>query len=176
LYGLEQTIRLAITRLRRLIFELGPLTLENEGLATALRAYLDQADETSGTTYRLEDRLATEPSEATTVILYRIAQEILTSIRKHAHAENATVTLETRDGGYYVRIHDDGIALAPEPPIAPPRELGFAAIRERAELAGGWLRIESTTDHGTTVEFWIASDAGDAEAERTNFSGHGGMP
>ena len=156
---LEQTIKFAIRRLRHLIFELRPPALDNEGLSAALRAYLDEAEQTT-TAYRLEDLLISEPSEATRVILYRIAQEVLTNIRKHAGAKNAVVTLEARDGGYYVRIRDDGVGFTPESPAARGVHLGLAAIRERAELAGGWLRIESALNGGTTVEFWVAPDTG----------------
>ena len=95
------------------------------------------------------------------MILYRIAQEVLTNVRKHAGAENAIVTLDARDGGYYVRVRDDGVGFTPESATARPGHLGLAAIRERAELAGGWLRIESAPNDGTTVEFWIAAGAGD---------------
>jgi PAS domain S-box-containing protein len=160
---LEQTIQLSISRLRHLIFELRPPALDNEGLSAALRAYLDEADETSGTSYQLDDRLTSQPSEETRVILYRIAQEVLTNVRKHAGAETAIVTLDARDGGYYVRVRDDGVGFTPQLATARPGHLGLAAIRERAELAGGWLRIESAPNDGTTVEFWIATEAGDVD-------------
>ena len=104
----------AIARLRRLIFELRPPALDNEGLAAALPPILDEADETTTTTYRLKDHLTTEPPEAIRVILYRIAQEVLTNIRKHADAGTATVTLDARDAGYYVHVHDDGVGFTPE--------------------------------------------------------------
>ena len=164
---LEQTIQLSISRLRHLIFELRPPALDNEGLSAALRAYLDEAGMAAGTSYRLDDRLAAQPPEATRVILYRIAQEVLTNIRKHADAENATVTLSATDGGYHVCIRDDGVGFTPETAMPRPGHLGLAAIRERAELAGGWLRIESAPRDGATVEFWIPSDA----ANSTPFAG-----
>jgi signal transduction histidine kinase len=159
LSDLEQTIQLSISRLRHLIFELRPPALDNEGLSAALRAYLDEAGETAGTSYRLDDQLAAEPPEATRVILYRIAQEALTNIRKHADAENATVTLDASNDGYHVRVRDDGVGFTPEAVLPRPGHLGLAAMRERAELAGGWLRIESAPSDGTTIEFWIPSDA-----------------
>jgi len=155
---LEQMIQRSISRLRHLIFELRPPALDNEGLSAALRAYLNEAGVTGGTSYRLDDRLAGQPPEATRVILYRIAQEVLTNIRKHADAENATVTLSASDGGYRVRVQDDGVGFTPETTTARPGHLGLAAIRERAELAGGWLHIESAPRDGATVEFWIPSD------------------
>jgi PAS domain S-box-containing protein len=155
---LGETIQLAISRLRHLLFELRPPALDLEGLGPALRMYLEVADEQTSTSYHLDDRLTSQPSEATRVILYRIAQEVLTNVRKHASADNATVTLAARDGGYYVRVMDDGVGFAIEATAARPGHLGLAAIEERAELAGGWLRVESAPDCGTTVEFWIPPD------------------
>jgi len=156
---LEETIQLAISRLRHLLFELRPPALDLEGLGPALRMYLDVADEQTSTSYHLDDRLTSQPSEATRVILYRIAQEVLTNVRKHAGANNATVTLNQREDGYYVRVVDDGVGFASESAAARPGHLGIAAISERAELAGGWLRVESESGRGTTVEFWIPPGA-----------------
>jgi signal transduction histidine kinase len=158
---LERAIHLSILRLRRVILELcRPASLAREGLSVALSAYLDETDETDGTAYRLEDHLrGSVPPELTGLILYRIAQDVLTNIRKHAGAEHASVTLERQDGGFYVRICDDGV-LTPESDATRSRHLALAAIRERAELAGGWLRSESPPSGGTTVEFWVSADAG----------------
>ncbi len=152
---LQQTIALAISRLRHLVFELRPPALDLEGLGPALRMYLDVADEQTSTSYNLDDRLVSQPPEASRVILYRIAQEVLSNVRKHAGAENATVTLAERDGGYYVRVVDDGVGFPLGEAGPRPGHLGVAAIRERAELAGGWLRIRSESGAGTTVEFWV---------------------
>jgi signal transduction histidine kinase len=157
---LDETVKLSISRLRHLIFELRPSALDNEGLSAALRAYLDEADATTATTYLLDDRLTSQPSEANRVVLYRITQEALTNVRKHARASHASVTLGSRDGGTYVTVRDDGVGFTPDIATARPGHLGLAAIRERAELAGGWLRVESNPS-GTTVEFWIADEAGE---------------
>ncbi len=156
----SETITLAISRLRHLLFELRPTALDHEGLGPALRMYLDVAEEETSTSYHLDDHLTSQPSEASRVILYRIAQEVLTNVRKHACAGRVTVTLAERDDGYYVRVADDGIGFDTEA-AARPGHLGLATIEERAALAGGWLRVESAPDCGTTVEFWIAPEPKD---------------
>lgn len=158
---LEQTIKLSISRLRHLIFDLRPPALDTDGLSAALRAYLDVADAETDTSYQLDDHLTTQPSGETRLILYRIAQETLMNVRKHARAETTTVTLTPRDDGYYVRIADDGIGFRPDLGSVRPGHLGLAAIRERAELAGGWLRVDSVPGRGTVVEFWVAAGRGD---------------
>jgi PAS domain S-box-containing protein len=161
---LEQAIQLSLARLRHLIVELRPPALEAKGLSAVLHAYLAETADPTGTSYRVEDMLSNEPSGVTRLILYRITQEALTNIRAHAAAANATVTLEERGGGYQVAIRDDGAGFSPES-LDPGRgELGLAGIREWAEIAGGWLRIESAPNDGTTVEFWIPAAESDTGA------------
>jgi PAS domain S-box-containing protein len=156
LADLEETIQLSIARLRHLLFELRPPVLDQEGLSAALRMYLEEAAGHSGPTrYRLDDQLLAQPQQETRLIIYRIAQEALTNIRKHAEAENATVTLSEGKGGYLVRIQDDGLGFTAVEAGPTPGHLGLSSMRERAELAGGWLRIDSSPGKGTVVEFWI---------------------
>jgi PAS domain S-box-containing protein len=153
--ALEETIQLSISRLRHLLFELRPPALDREGLAAALRMYLEEWD--AGAQYELEERLASQPAEETRLILYRIAQEALRNVSKHASADGVRVVLDERDGGYLVRITDDGVGFVPDGLSPIPGHLGLASMRERAELAGGWLRVDSAPDAGTIVEFWIPS-------------------
>ncbi len=152
---LEQTIQLSIARLRHLLFELRPPVLDHEGLSAAVEMYLHEAEGQSETRYRLDDHLTSQPSSETRTILYRIIQEALTNVRKHARASTATVSLDERDDGYSVRVIDDGIGFAGDSSHAEPGHLGLASMRERATLAGGWLRIDAKPSEGTTVEAWL---------------------
>jgi PAS domain S-box-containing protein len=156
---LEQTIQLSISRLRHLLFELHPPALDHEGLAPALRMYIDSAEGESGIPHRLEDRLRSEPDAETRVILYRVVQEALTNARKHAQPSVVIVSLDQRDRGYMVHVTDDGIGFAPETLKAVPGHLGLAAMRERIELADGTVRIESAVGEGTTIEIWLPARA-----------------
>ena len=151
---LDQTIQLAISRLRHLLFELRPPVLDNEGLSAALGTYLEEMDD-SDTAYRLDDQLSAQPSPEIRTILYRIVQEALTNVRKHAQAGQATVTLREVERGFLVRISDDGVGFVTTDSQQVPGHLGLAAVRERAELAGGRLSIEATPGGGTTFEVWI---------------------
>jgi PAS domain S-box-containing protein len=152
---LAETIQLSISRLRHLLFELRPPALDSEGLSSALLMYLDQAAAQSATTFTLEDRLTVQPPARTRLILYRMAQEALMNVRKHANAATAVVTLEQRDGGYQMRVVDDGTGFDPAKTTDTPGHLGLFAMRERAELAAGRLRLDSAPGRGTTVEAWI---------------------
>jgi PAS domain S-box-containing protein len=156
LKDLEETIQLSISRLRHLLFELRPPVLDNEGLSAALEMYLTELKaQAASTTFRLDDALRSQPSEETRVILYRIAQEALTNARKHADAREVTVELREREGGYLVRVVDDGIGFSPDAALPTPGHLGLASMRERATLAGGWLRFDTAPGEGTTMELWI---------------------
>ena len=90
------------------------------------------------------------------MILYRIAQEALVNVRKHAHATNVEITLEEGDEGYTLQVKDDGVGFE-RSEISDPSlgHIGLTSMRERASLAGGWFRIESTGGSGTIAEAWI---------------------
>ncbi len=154
LQKVAETVEASIARLRHLLFELRPRALDEEGLAPALREYLDRLE---GTVHgSLDNRLLLEPSLEARTILYRIAQEALVNVRKHAAARRVDVLLEQQGEGTYVRIADDGRGFDPGAPEVTPRgHVGLLSMKERAEMAGGWWRIESAPGAGTTVEFWV---------------------
>jgi signal transduction histidine kinase len=173
---LLSTVRSSITSLRHLIFELRPHVLDQDGLGPALRDYLESLD--ADFEFSLEQQLQEEPGSELRVLLYRVAQEALTNIRKHAHARRVNVLLAEQDGGFLVRIADDGVGFRVPGTLQSVRgHLGLSAMRERAEMAGGWCRLLSLPGAGTTVEIWVPGRAlpppghlegneGDISAER----------
>ncbi|MBI2237513.1 MAG: PAS domain-containing protein [Actinobacteria bacterium] len=167
---IHETLTLAIERLRHLLFELRPPMLDREGLAAALLQYVRQSGLEAGFESELDDRLEEEPPPDTRATLFRIAQEAITNARKHASASRVEVLVESADGGVLLRISDDGAGFDPAIAEAPePGHLGLSAMSERAELAGGWCRIDSKSGHGTTVECWLPrhASASDPPDERT---------
>ena len=155
LSDLEDVIQLSISRLRHLLFELRPPALDNEGLAAALGMCVDEVQGENGTQFGLRNDLRTEPSAERRVILFRIGQEALTNARKHAKAQSVDVILAERDGGHLVRVADDGVGFSSRAEDPQPGHLGLVGMRERAELAGGRLRIETAPGIGTSVEAWV---------------------
>ena len=153
---LQDTSEQAIQRLRSLLFQLRPPSLDREGLAVALDEYLAQWAPDANIAYRVDNRLDEEVPEHVRAILFRIAQEALTNVRKHAQAAEVTVTLEGRASGIALRIEDDGVGMAGAD-FGESRvgHLGLITMRERAELAGGWCRVEGMSLRGTSVEAWI---------------------
>jgi PAS domain S-box-containing protein len=155
--SLEEVARAArdaISRLRRLIFDLRPAVLDRDGLVSALRPYLDQLRLEQGLDYELYDRLEGEPDPEARTVLYRIAQEALANVVKHARARKVEVRLEEEGGQVVLRVSDDGcgFSLADAERLGDPWHLGLTAMRERAEMAGGACRIVSAPGAGTSVE------------------------
>jgi signal transduction histidine kinase len=159
LEDLEKVLEKTIARLRHLLFELRPPALDREGLTPALRDYLEKMTEEDGARYTLENKLVAEPATEARVIVYRIAQEALVNVRKHARASNVDVLLDEREGGVFVTIQDDGRGFEAEVAnVGIPGHLGLTAMRERAEMAGGWFKIDTRPGGGTSVQFWVPAE------------------
>ncbi|WP_199848230.1 sensor histidine kinase, partial [Streptomyces dysideae] len=152
---LDETLKLSLSRLRQLIFDLRPASLEHGSLAAALQTFLERMRAEIGVQYRFEERLQTALPVETMVLVYRTAQEALTNVRKHARAKMVRVQLLGVDDGCLMRIVDDGVGYDPLEVESRPGHLGLTLIHERAQMAGGWSRVESEPGSGTTVEFWV---------------------
>ena len=163
---LEESIRDTIGRLRRLIAGLSPPELDRAGLAAAVRSALDQMKHEFHIDFSLENRLNREPGPEARTIAYRIVQEALANTRKHSNASRVEVSLESQEHGLCTSVTDDGVGFDVESTLAVdrPGHLGLKAMRERAELAEGWLRIESRPG-ATTITFWIPERRGPATAD-----------
>ncbi|MFB3738766.1 MAG: PAS domain S-box protein [Candidatus Velamenicoccus archaeovorus] len=172
---LEETVTLAIGRLRNLLFDLHPPSLEQPGgFRKAMAVVLEALERDGGIAVEVDDRM--EPVEAERVgpglraTMYRIARQALTNVRRHARARHVHVTYETRGEGMLVRIRDDGVGFDPTAVSSgPPGHLGLVSMEERARLAGGWWTIDSAPGRGTTVEFWVpmAGDRADPVGDPT---------
>jgi signal transduction histidine kinase len=140
--------------LRTLVFDLRGDVLE-QGLTHALRSYVFDSPTPLPARCRIDSRLHTEPPMQVSLVLYRVAQEALTNVRKHAGATSVGVLLDEVQGGIRLRVQDDGCGFSHAPSAGVPGHIGLAAMRERAELAQGRLTIETAPGHGTTVEVWV---------------------
>ena len=152
---LQETVSLAIGRLRNLLVELRPPALDRHGLAAGFKTHLDHFQAVTGVRCEFTAELDDEPVPEVRILLFRIFQEALTNVRKHANAESVVVSLTSVDGGVRMRVTDDGDGCprsALEPRVG---HLGVAAMRERAEMAGGWWGLTSERGHGSEVSTWI---------------------
>ena len=143
-----------VSRLRSMLFDLRPPALERSGLAGAIRLYTEGDAEVFEVS--IDDLLEAEPHEELRLIMYRIVQEAIRNIRKHAHPEQVSITLEAHDDGYRVTVADDGIGFETDA-VGKPGHVGLATMRDQAEIAGGWLAVESFPGEGTTVVAWVPS-------------------
>ncbi len=137
--------------LHRLAMDLRPASLDYLGLVAALRQYIEAISDKYGLTAQLEtvhfdQRL---PSDVETA-LYRIAQEAITNVVRHAQATRIDVLLEQDDGRLIVIVEDNGIGFS-STAESQGGHLGLLGMHERTEMLGGTLMVESTVGVGTTV-------------------------
>ncbi|HVG75298.1 MAG TPA: ATP-binding protein, partial [Thermoleophilaceae bacterium] len=158
----RHTLGEANLRLRRLLFELRPPALDEAGLAPALELFLADSFHHDGFDWRVDNQLDFEPSPESRAVLYRVALEALTNVRKHAHAHSVDVLLERRGAGVAVRVRDDGQGFeVSSQEVAPDAgHIGLVSMRERAEAAGGRFALSSSPGGGTTVDFWMPDGNG----------------
>ncbi|MFH0962826.1 MAG: PAS domain S-box protein, partial [Planctomycetota bacterium] len=136
---------------QRIAGELRPPILDDLGLVPALEWYAQHFAKRSGLRIEL-DVGAEEPvvPDHLAVTAYRIVQEALTNVARHAQATHARVRLGEQDGALTIEIRDDGQGF-PEEAIRNPRSFGIVGMRERADSHGGALVITSSPGAGTTV-------------------------
>jgi PAS domain S-box-containing protein len=168
LRDIQQIVQASIERLRNLLFELRPLALDREGLAVALRQYLQHTAGHADWTWTITDELDREPPPDLRAILYRIAQEAIANANKHAQPSQVEVILAGDPTGVFVTIRDDGLGFdVATTGEAQPGHLGLTTMVERAELTGGHCRLTSAPGAGTTVAAWLPLDIDPARPEET---------
>jgi signal transduction histidine kinase len=146
---LRETITAAIQELRALAVDLRPKALDDFGLGAAIERLADTYSRRTGIAVDvhvagLSDRL---PEDIETA-LYRIVQESLTNVAKHAGAATASVTVHRRPRVVSIVVEDDGAGFDP---TRVTDGLGLTSMRERAELVSGTVRVESRPGGGTTI-------------------------
>ncbi len=148
--GVRDLVVSTLQDVRRLAVELRPSALDDFGLGTAVERLVETFRERSGLQVDLEEQLATErvPGDVETTV-YRIVQEALTNVAKHADATRVSILLVQRGASLVAVIEDDGRGF--EPSAVTDTSLGLAGMRERVALVGGRLRIESSANGKTAI-------------------------
>jgi signal transduction histidine kinase len=152
-----------IDGLRHLITELRPAALDDLGLAAALEALARRAQAIDGLDVRTEialdqDAGRLDPELESTI--YRIVQEALTNVSRHAEASSAVVEIGERDGRVLVSVTDDGKGMPGADRLGPRSDgleggFGMGGMRERAELVGGELEFSPAPERGTRVRLTV---------------------
>lgn len=148
-------VREAVRRLRDLVSQLRPAALDKLGLGNAITAYLDDVVADWHLNYTFRNDLVREPPPECAITVFRICQEALTNVHKHARATTVAIELSTVDQGVLARVRDDGIGMEAGAAWTKQGHFGMIEMRERAETAEGWWTVASTPGKGTTVEFWL---------------------
>jgi len=153
---LRELAALAHGEVRRLARGLRPVVLEEFGLATAMSRLCEDFTRAHGIAVQLRcDPPELGRLEATLeTALYRIAQEALTNVARHAGARSVDVALARDDASIVLSVHDDGQGF--DASDADPRGgFGISSMRERAAMLGGTLQVRTRRDEGTTLELRV---------------------
>jgi signal transduction histidine kinase len=170
LEGLDREIE----NLRHLITELRPAALDDLGLTAALQALARRAQAIDGLQVQTEIDLGPEndrrrlDAELESTI-YRVVQEALTNVSRHAHATRAVVSVAERDGVVVAAVTDDGRGLPDAERLGPRGDgleggFGMSGMRERAELVGGELELVPAPERGTVVRLSVPLSGRPSEA------------
>ena len=157
LNDLKNLVRSNLQDIRRIIFDLRPMALDDLGIVPAISKYLDNLQDNYGIIcdFKIggrEKRLL----PALEVALFRLVQEGITNIAKHANSSKADISLIYQDDWIVVRIQDYGKGFEVDSAMnAPGEHFGLIGMRERVEMFSGHFSIKSTLGKGTIIEFLI---------------------
>jgi PAS domain S-box-containing protein len=146
--AMSRVVDEAIESVRRVAAELHPTLLERIGLVAAIEAYVREFGRRAGVDATVVATIGdTDLDLGVSMQLFRIVQEALTNVGRHARATSVVVTLDRSDGGLRLVVTDNGRGMA----SPPPGSLGLLGMQERARLCGGDIFVDSAPGRGTSV-------------------------
>jgi two-component system, sensor histidine kinase len=156
---LRDKLSIEIGGLRRLMAELRPPALDHSGLEGAIRDYTATFARQNSLDCAVDVDLAHRPAADVEVVLYRVLQEALTNVGKHADASLVHVGLQESAEGTELTVADNGRGMPRDPrsdsELLRAGHFGLAGMRERLARAGGHLRVVPTHGQGTTIRAWL---------------------
>ncbi len=163
----EDLARRTTREVRHMLFTLRPLVLELQGLVSALEQLAGKTRDLTGhdVVIELEDEELAGLPPASQSLVFFIAEEAVNNARKHAEAEHVWIRLRRDGGRLMMEVEDDGVGFnvgAVDASYAQRGSLGMVSMRERTELLGGALAVESVAGRGTMVRLMVPlTPAGD---------------
>lgn len=159
---MSASIDTTIRNLQRIAWELRPVLLEEFGLSAAISTLGEEFEERSGIRCLVRVRAESgEFNQDLSLVLYRIIQELLTNVARHAMATKVTISLEKNKGRSVLSVKDNGKGLDQET-LLGKKTLGLLGIRERVHSCGGTLQIQGQPNRGTsaiiTIPFSITGE------------------
>jgi len=160
---LKQLVKSSLQEIRRIIFDLRPMSLDDLGLVPTLQRYVSTFIEETGIDVALEvyDLDENAVDKVVEVAVFRIVQEALNNIKKHSKATKVHIKMYVKDGFLIARIADNGIGFDKEKVEGQKRAdiheggFGIYGMKQRAELLKGKLTVQSQEGKGTTVSLQI---------------------
>ena len=165
----QRLVEKSVDIVHRFARELRPAVLDDLGLIPALHSFLKSFSEETGVRSSLTAFAGLEElSNAKRTVLYRVAQEALTNVARHAHASRVEVCVQKLPDAVRMRIKDDGKSFEVEKmwQARKSQRLGLLGMRERVEMVGGTFLIESAPGKGTAVITQIPFTSGSKEHTR----------
>jgi signal transduction histidine kinase len=151
----------AIAEVKEIAYHLRPYQLDRLGLTKALEALFVRIEiSTTLTVSRQIDDVDAALSKEAAITLYRIVQESVNNVLKHAQATTLDVEIVNRAGSVHARIHDDGTGFTVAAASKSPGGLGLAGMAERAAMLGAVLTVASAPGRGTTITLVLPASRG----------------
>jgi signal transduction histidine kinase len=156
----EDLARRTTREVRHVLFTLRPLILESQGLVSALRQLADKTGSLSGheVVLDIDDAAVDGMDTGSQGLVFFVAEEAVNNARKHAEAEHIWVRMRREGNALVMEIEDDGVGFnvgAVDASYAQRGSLGMVSMRERTELLGGTLSVDSVEGRGTIVRLTV---------------------
>ncbi|HMA33534.1 MAG TPA: sensor histidine kinase [Chloroflexia bacterium] len=149
---LRTSVRESLRDVRRFIFNLRPASLKEVGLVGTLQRMIGEYREHTGLDVRATLPESMDLSPEQELVVFRVVQEAMHNIQKHAGASRVDIEVARRAGGWLITVADDGRGFVPTTdPGRPEMGSGLVGIRERAAIIGGSLEVRSTPGQGSRV-------------------------
>ena len=172
----QQLVQESVNIVHRFARELRPTVLDDLGLIPALHTFMKGFKEETGIHVSLSAFAAVEQANGDKrTVLYRVAQEALTNVARHAQASKAEVRIQKLDGTVCLRIKDDGKGFQVERVLHAKKNkrLGLLGMRERVEMVNGNFTVESVPGKGTTIRAQIPFGSSNARGAENSLMASG---
>ena len=150
LHTLKELASTILEDVRRISRDLRPALLDELGLEFAIKRFIRELVSQSNLKVDILIRIPETVARDVTIVIYRVTQEALTNVLRHANAHHASVIVTTSEDAIHLIVEDDGVGFDPTA-IVSFEHVGLSSMRERVELVGGIFTIESLPEKGTTI-------------------------
>ncbi|MDA5108085.1 histidine kinase [Brevibacillus thermoruber] len=156
LHELKEMVRMSLADVRRIIFDLRPMALDDLGLVPTLQKYIQTYEERTHVSVDLVVFGVEQPLKSSVkAAIFRLVQECLNNVEKHAGASTVQVKLEFLEDSLVLVVKDDGVGFDVDKRTAKGGSFGLLGMKERAQLLEGTMELQSSPGEGTKVMFQI---------------------